>query len=412
MDNVDVLILMWHQFYLKSNAGGYVRLKEFLIRIPPELNYILIDNKPSLYSSIVPSSRLVQYDSPKFIKYVFSKSFILWIILEIIFSSFILYKISSNLIKKKNIKVLYLPIGEFSNLFWTGIFLKLRFPRIKLIVDILNYGVTENLYTYYRRLKDLGNSTMRSLAIIINYTFQNYCVSKVLKYADYIFTVSPELIERIKKDYHKNSIDYTPSGVNKVKVRNPGKKKYLGVYVGRMTAEKGIFDIIKVWNLVTKKIKNAKVALVGYIPEIISQRMKKEVEDLRLTKNVIFFDQVSEEEKFKIISQSEMFLHLARYEPLFPVIGILEGLCMGLPAFVYEMPVVSSQYGDKKNRKCLFICRNGHIEDVENFFFHYLSLNRKAKEEVNKDAQAYAELFGWDKIAEKEFKIITNFVNL
>jgi len=58
----------------------------------------------------------------------------------------------------------------------------------------------------------------------------------------------------------------------------------------------------------------------------MSKRIKNLVKQSNLENNVVVYGSVTEEEKYKILSESEIFLHVANYEPLFPVIGILEGL--------------------------------------------------------------------------------------
>ena len=90
MKQSDVLILSWHQVYLSSFAGGYVRLKEFLKRFS-KLNYLILDNYPTIYKKEAKNS-LIEYQSFKIIKPLINKFFILWFLLEIISTGFIIYK--------------------------------------------------------------------------------------------------------------------------------------------------------------------------------------------------------------------------------------------------------------------------------------------------------------------------------
>jgi hypothetical protein len=143
MNNIDVAIITWHQNYLSTYAGGYVRIREFLKRIPPDLNYILIDNKPSIYADLIPSKRLVEYTSPQWIQSLQKKFFIMWFLLEVISSMYTLFTITNTLVKKHNIKVFYFPIGEFLQLYILSVLLKMRFPHIPIVIDILNYGILD-----------------------------------------------------------------------------------------------------------------------------------------------------------------------------------------------------------------------------------------------------------------------------
>src|SRR3990167_1715727 len=141
MKQSDVLILSWHQVYLSSFAGGYVRLKEFLKRFS-KLNYLILDNYPSIYKKEAKNG-LIEYQSLKIIKPLMKKFFILWFLLEIISAGFIIYKKAKKIIKERGVKVIYVPIGEFRHLYLPAYFLKKKFPHLKVVVDILNFEIPE-----------------------------------------------------------------------------------------------------------------------------------------------------------------------------------------------------------------------------------------------------------------------------
>ena len=64
MEKIDVLILSWHQVYISGYAGGYIRLREFLKRVPDNLSYCILDNAPSIYKDISGKFRIVEYSEP------------------------------------------------------------------------------------------------------------------------------------------------------------------------------------------------------------------------------------------------------------------------------------------------------------------------------------------------------------
>ncbi len=408
MKQVDVLILSWHQVYLSSNAGGYIRLKEFLKRIPKPLSFLLIDNSPTIYKDIVPSANLVTYDTPGFLKKLRQYAFLPWLLLETIFAGVIIYRNSKKLIESKKIKIVYVPIGEFHQLYIPGVFLKRKFPHIKLVVDILNYELPESdWFSYFKKLQKSGVGLLRSFITIIMFSIGYFLTNITLPATDYIFTVSPELVKKIKKAYKKNTIDFTPSGVDTKRAVVAKKKKYLGVYIGRITTQKGIMELIATWTEVVRKKKDAILAIAGHADETLLINLKKEIKKKKLTNNIKFFGQVTEKEKFGLLSESEMFLHLARYEPLFPVIGILEGLASGLYTIVYNMPVVSSQKKQLQKEESLAIVENGNIEEVTKQILSFSSLQTAKKQKIDKAARKFAKFYDWDIIAKKEFNVIT-----
>lgn len=408
MKQVDVLILSWHQIYLSSYAGGYVRLKEFLKRFS-NLNYLILDNYPSIYKKEA-KGNLIEYQSLKIIKPLLNKLFILWFFLEIISVGFILYKKAKKIVEERGIKVIYVPIGEFRHLYLPAYFLKKKFPQLKVVVDILNFELPEKtLNLFYKKLRKNNFGIIRSLATVFDFLTHQFIISKTINFADYVFTVSPQLIKVLKKYYHKKSIDFTPSGVdNSLPLDFSIRKKYLGVYLGRMNMEKGIIDVIKVWKKVVEIIPTAKLALAGVINDDFKKIVADLIKQYNLAGSVDIFYSVSEEKKKQILSESQIFLHLAKYEPLFPVIGILEGLSCGLPAIVYDMPVVSFQLNTLKKYNCLFIIENCNISQVVKKIIGYNKTPQDRKRSLSIEAKKFAGFYDWDQIAKKELDIINN----
>ena len=411
MKQSDVLILSWHQTYLSSFAGGYVRLKEFLKRFS-KLNYLILDNFPSIYKNEA-KNNLIEYQSLKIIKPLINKFFILWFLLEIISTGFIIYQKAKKLIKEKKIKVIYVPIGEFRHLYLPAFFLKKKFPHLKVVIDILNFEIPEKtLFLFYKKLRKNNIGIFRCLAIIFDFFTHQLIISKTLNFADYVFTVSPELVLVLKKYYQKNTISYTPSGVdNSFPLNLSVKKKYLGVYIGRMNMEKGLINIINVWKKVVNKNPKAKLALAGIISDDFNKIVTNLIKEHNLYPNIDLLGSVSEEKKSQILSQSQIFLHLAKYEPLFPVIGILEGLSHGLPAIIYDMPVVSSQIEKLKLKNFLYIAKNENREDIVKKILEYNLFSKNKKNELSQKAKKFANLFDWGQIAKKEFIIINSFIS-
>lgn len=403
---MDLLILGWHQEYIKSYSGGYIRLREFLKRIPKNIKYSFLDNSPSIYSDIVSKNRLIIYSSSKPVKWLKRKLFGLWYMLELVMSSINIYRTANKIIRDKKVKVLYVPIGEFINIFIPSIILKIKYPQVKLVIDILNYGI-ESRFSYFRQLKK-NYGFFDTIKIFIYGIVSEAIIKYGINKADYIFTVSPEMVKRIGKVYHKNTIDYTPSGINsKLSIKFNPNKKYSGIFIGRITAQKGIFDLIRVWAYVTNKNPKALLAIAGFVHKKTRESIEKEIEKFDLKKNIIFFGSVSEEKKFKLLADSQIFIHLASDEPLFPVISILEGFICGLPAIVYDMKVISSQPKFNHSR-CLFIVENGNVLKAAERINSFLKLSPKTQRSVFEEAIRLVKEYDWDNIVKIEFNVLFN----
>ncbi len=411
MKHVDIIILMWHQVYLSSNAGGYVRLREFLKRFPSNLSYILFDNNPSIYPTYVNRNRLFSYSTLESYTTLRRYVFLFWLFLETITAGVVLYRKANQFIEKNSCKLLYVPIGEFPQLYLPAILLKKKYPSIKLVVDILNYQLPDDSpKNYYYRLRQSGAGVVRSCITLVMFYIGFELTNTTIRNVDFIFTVSPQLVREIKKIYRRDTIDFTPSGIdNKFPLVLSQKKKYVGAYVGRMTVQKGIFDLLLVWKDVVSKKRDAKLALAGTVDKVNTDAIKRMIQQYKLDNSIDFYGEVTEKRKNNILSDSGLFIHLARYEPLFPVIGILEGFSHGLPAVIFNMPVVSAQ-NLAKYSNFLYIIPNGDIHAAARMILAYIQLPTSRKHKNSQQAKKFADKYDWNAIAKKEFDVFDRLI--
>jgi len=109
-----------------------------------------------------------------------------------------------------------------------------------------------------------------------------------------------------------------------------------------------------------------------------------------------------------LLFQSRIFLHLAQTEPLFPVIGILEGLACGLPIIVYDMKVIDKLL---VNSEIISVIENSNIQETALKTLKISTLTSTQFKKINKQAINFARRFNWKIIAEKEFRVIGNLLN-
>ncbi len=110
-------------------------------------------------------------------------------------------------------------------------------------------------------------------------------------------------------------------------------KKLLGikgaslVYMGRVSYEKSIDQVIKAAALAMKKIPNLQFAIVGDGPE--RKKLEKLVKDLEIEKNVLFLGIKHEKDLVEALQANDVFLTASKTENM-PV-SILEAMATGLP---------------------------------------------------------------------------------
>lgn len=407
-----VYIVGIHQTYAKTYAGGYVRLREFLKNIPNDLEYNLIDNHPTIYDDIVKQENIISITSPKFVYYLIKKIFPIGVFAERIWSGFALY----NILKKQNdieTALIYVPIGELLHLYLPAILLKRKMPNITLVIDILNFEIIKESFLSLIRRFRRSSSLLISFALAFVHYFSFKVTKNTINDVNFIFTVSPELIKVIREVYRKNTIDYTPSGVNIDNVEaSKSKKKYLGVYMGRVTEQKGVYNLLSVWSQVIIKKPNAILAIAGLIGPDDNDHVRKIINESNMENNIKLLGTVTEKEKYQLLAESEIFIHLANYEPLFPVIGILEGLALGLPVIVFDMDVLNQERKKIKNNDFIYIVENNNIQKAANAVIKISALEEKKRVIIAKNAIRYSKQFDWKEIAKKEFVVVQRLAKI
>jgi len=152
--------------------------------------------------------------------------------------------------------------------------------------------------------------------------------------ADRILTIKLEIINYlIKKGIDENKISIVDNGINYSVIQNIKplqKDMYDACFVGRFHPQKGIFDLIKIWELVCKQKKDAKLAVIGSGTKEFVDSVKDVIKKRQLENNVNLMGFLDEEEKYKIMKSCKIFMFPSFYESW----GIVsaEAMACGLPA--------------------------------------------------------------------------------
>jgi glycosyltransferase involved in cell wall biosynthesis len=115
------------------------------------------------------------------------------------------------------------------------------------------------------------------------------------------------------------------------------------------------------------------------------------------------YPNVSEKQKYKLLFSSNIFLHLASYEPLFPVIGILEGLSCGLPIVTYNMEAIDFA---PDTYQCISIIKNGDYNATAGAVHDLTFLSNAEYKKLQNQGVRYAKRFNWESISKIEWNII------
>jgi glycosyltransferase involved in cell wall biosynthesis len=192
-------------------------------------------------------------------------------------------------------------------------------------------------------ITDPGNKLIRFLAWFFFQISLN-----MIKRADIIFTISPELVSfLIKKGIAKDKVILSSYGVESDLIKKAKKRKsYLfdALYVGRINETKGVYDMLKVLSIIKKKIPDFKLAIMGRALGKTKVQLRQEINRRDLKKNVDFLGFKSGLEKFTIFKNSRCFWFLSTSKSESFGIALMEAVTCGLPAFTYDLPIYNRLY--------------------------------------------------------------------
>lgn len=88
----------------------------------------------------------------------------------------------------------------------------------------------------------------------------------------------------------------------------PKEKKPTLIYVARLNKQKGIFDVIKAFSLLHKKMPTAILWIVGSGSREIKRQLKELTVQENIAKSVIFFGFIGTEKKFELLSRAHLLI--------------------------------------------------------------------------------------------------------
>lgn len=155
------------------------------------------------------------------------------------------------------------------------------------------------------------------------------------KRADVIITVSAALRDELRRDGIGGRIEVglVPVPDHSVPRQVPG---YDAVFVGRHTAEKGVFDLLEIWRLCKAQRPSLRLALAGPCACDVRATLQRTIDSYSMSRNVALLGPISEEEKWNLYSRARLCVFPSRVEGwgIVPV----EAHLAGLPVVAYDLP--------------------------------------------------------------------------
>ena len=192
--------------------------------------------------------------------------------------------------------------------------------------------------------------------------------------------VAPSRLLPVYGGVHFNAISSTPEQA----------KIYDGCFVGRISPQKGVLDLVEIWAKVCERKPDARLALIGSGHRPFEEQLRRSVNDSGLSKNVDLLGFMDGSEKHKIYKSSRVFLHTSVYDNY--GMAACEAMAAGVPSVMYDLPPLRIAYP----QGCLRVRRN----DQQSFADAVLRM----LEDENTRAQLGAQALDWAKSQDWERK--------
>jgi len=396
----NILVLLWHPVTTSLTAGGFLRAREILKRAPKDTHVDVIDNRPSFLRELE-NIELHEYNIPGPIRRLEARSLVLGRGLNWLASICLLFLQARQLCHKKRYQAIYLPWGENIVVSLPAILLS-RFFRLKVVSAILNIEFSGRTITGLSlAFQKSGYPWLISRFLALGYFGLRSLLVRLYNRMSVIITLSRDLKKDLKRFGVQRRIEIVAAGVDTESIKKiPYQKKlYEGVFIGRHSPEKGIFDLLGVWGLIVKRYPNARLSLVGDCTNRMHQVLNRKITKEKLDRNIVWHGIVSENEKIKILKESKIVIFLSKIEGWGLV--SLEGLACGLPVVAYNLPIYQENI---KNCSSIFLVPIGDYKAAARKVASLLKEKNLKKYEMA--GKKFVRQFDWNEIAEREYQII------
>jgi glycosyltransferase involved in cell wall biosynthesis len=311
-------------------------------------------------------------------------------------------------------RVRFIPVFPF-HLQIHGIFINRLLRSLESDFDLLHLH-NSNIPVVYTRLptvvtvhgtmkRYLKNRKASDLISLVIKAFSNMYISidsKVIGSADRVIAVSAACANELQEYYGVKDSEVIHNGVNTALFIPAGEEKeptepYV-LYTGRLSPEKGLFDLLESAKRVCGCMPQIKYIIIGKGP--LETRLRKLVNTMNLNGNVSFKGYMDQKNLLKYY-QNALLNVLTSYSEGFAT-TLLEAMSVGIPTVATNIPANSEAVVD--NETGLLVPKN-NPESLANAIMTLLK-DEKLRKKMGHNARKRAlEHFDWDIITDRIVKI-------
>ena len=172
----------------------------------------------------------------------------------------------------------------------------------------------------------------------------------VRRHADYVFVTSLPDVHRFvtprrpasKVIVVQGGVDITESEqyLRSAAVTPVDQRKYDACFVGRFHFQKGVLELVDIWQKVVAQKKDAQLAMIGEGP--LLPEMEARIAALGLRKHITILGFLDGAAKFEVFKQSRLMVHPATYDS--GGMAAAEGMAWRLPAVSFDLEALKTYY--------------------------------------------------------------------
>jgi glycosyltransferase involved in cell wall biosynthesis len=153
--------------------------------------------------------------------------------------------------------------------------------------------------------------------------------------------VHPTMREQLLRlGYQSNELRYVSFGVEPRRPSPGSAKTFDVIWIGRKHRQKGVEDLLQTLTTLKDRIPGFRAVLIGNL----QRDLQPDIDRFDLGTAVEFAGFVSEDEKFRLLESSRVFLMPSRFEGSPRVIA--EALVCEVPVVAYDVPTYRPLFGD------------------------------------------------------------------
>lgn len=228
-------------------------------------------------------------------------------------------------------------------------------------------------------------------------------------FADGVVAYNQPAIERLTHfGFPVSRVVFNGNGVDLSEIRRnvtPGnhRRPLSAVYVGRLSRQKGVLELLAIWERIVTVLPNAVLVLVGAEDTLTYDDIRSRANANGTAARLEIKGVVGRNELIRLIAESSVFVNASFVEGW--SLSILESLACGTPVVAWDLPIYNEIYGS-----AIAKVRVGDLDGFAAMVVRVLT-DGETRENLVAKGKAVAALHTWDAIAVKEWRTILDVAN-